>query len=124
MRAALHSSCGSLQPDGSYRFGGDYLRVLIGFHPTSSPKPITTFEEYVAELNQRYDLVLAKMDQIQREEGIPTEAIRGWMYGDLYRFLDGSAQDYGMLNTPDEVPKLRQQLQAKVIKLRRLQAAQ
>jgi hypothetical protein len=106
------------------RLAGSYARndALIGFHPAAPPKPAATFEAYLAELDQRYKLVLAKLEQIQREEGIPTEAITGWMYGDLYRMLDGSAGQYVMLSTPEEVEKLRQQLQHKVVTLLRLQA--
>jgi hypothetical protein len=91
--------------------------ALIGFHSATPPEPVTTFEEYVAELDQRYNLVLSKLEQIQNNEGIPAEVITGWMYGDLYRFLDGSAQLYVEANTPEEIQKLQQQLIEKVIAL-------
>lgn len=103
--------------------GGNYARndALIGFHPPAPPKAVTTFEEYLTELDQRYDLVLAKLEQIQRDEAIPTDVIMGWMYGDLYRMLDGSAQYYVMLSTPEEVEKLRQDLHYKSAQLRTAQ---
>lgn len=106
------------------QLGGSYARAdkLIDFHPSEPVKPVTTFEAYLAEIAQRYDLVLTKLDQIQREQNIPGEAITGWMYGDLYRLLDGSAQQYVMLSMPEEIGKLRQQLQRKTIELSRLQS--
>jgi len=107
------------------QFGGSYARndTLIGFQPTTPPKPVGTFEAYLKEINQRYDLVLTKLDQIQQEEGIPAEVITGWMYGDLYRMLDGSAQQYVMLNTPDEMKKLQEELRRKCIELSELRAS-
>ena len=106
------------------QLGGSYARAdkLIDFHPSEPVKPVTTFEAYLAEISQRYDLVLAKLEQIQRDQNIPSEAITGWMYGDLYRLLDGSAQQYVMLSMPEEIGKLRQQLQRKTIELSRLQS--
>ena len=102
-----------------YRSPYAYARndALIGFHPTTPPEPVTTFEEYVAELDQRYNLLLSKLEQIQYDQGIPAEAITGWRYGDLYRLLDGSAQLYVEANTPEEIQKLQQQLIEKVIAL-------
>ncbi|MEI7938240.1 MAG: hypothetical protein WCK27_16240 [Verrucomicrobiota bacterium] len=96
--------------------------ALIGFQRTAPPKPVTTWEAYVVELDQRYGLVLIKLEQIQSREAIPAEVITGSMYGDLYRTLDDSAQQYVMLNTPEEIQKLQQELIRKVIELSRLQA--
>ena len=107
------------------QFSASYARndALIGFHPGESPKPAESFEAYLAELDQRYGLVLAKLEQIQKQEEIPSEVVRGWMYGDLYRLLDGAAQMYVMLTTPEQVNKLREELRGKTIKLSRLQAS-
>lgn len=119
---SIFETVGRRSPD--YRSLYVYPRydALIGFHPATPPKPATTFEEYVAELDQRYYLVLSKLEQIQNNEGIPAETIRGWMYGDLYRFLDGSAQLYVEANTPEEIQKLHQQLIQKDIALSLLRA--
>jgi len=91
--------------------------ALIGFRPATPPEPVTTFEQYVGELDQRYNLILSKLEQIQNHEGIPAEAITGWRYGNLYRLLDGSAQLYVEANTPEEIQKLQQQLIQKDIAL-------
>ena len=56
-------------------------------------------------------------DRFGVEEDIPTEAILGWRYGDLYRMVDGSAHLYVELNTPERVEDLRQQLRRKLIEL-------
>ena len=105
------------------KFSTSYARNdrLIGFEPgaSPSPKPAASFEAYLAELQQRRELILAKLDNLQREHNIPDQAVLGWMYGDLYRMLDGSAQQYVMLNTPRELDSLRQQLQQKTIQLSR-----
>jgi hypothetical protein len=74
-------------------------------------------------LDQRYGLVLAKLEQLQKQEEIPSEVITGWMYGDLYRLLDGAAQMYVMLTTPEQVNKLKEELRGKTIELSRLQAS-
>jgi hypothetical protein len=46
----------------------------------------------------------------------------GWMYGDLYRLLDGSAQQYVILSTPPKLEVCRQQLRGKLIELDRVPA--
>ena len=109
------------QPGG---LGVSYARndVLIGFSPAAPPKPASTFEAYLAEIDQRYELVLTKLEQIQRAEGIPTEVITGWMYTNLDRRLSATAQAYPELTTPDELEKLRKQLRQKTDELSRLRA--
>ena len=79
---------------------------------------------YFAEIEKRYDAVLRKLEQIQNEEGMPIEAITGSMYGDLYRMIDGCAQQYVMLKMPQQIPKLRQALRGKLIQLARIQSEQ
>jgi hypothetical protein len=112
----------SKSPNFTALHGISYARKdsLIGFHSVKPPKQVTTFETYVAEPEQRYDLVKAKLEQIQREQGIPAEVLVGWMYGDLYRMLDGSAQDYVELRTPEELRALRKQLLEKFVELSRV----
>lgn len=107
------------------QFSASYARndALIGFHPAASPEPVTSFEAYLAELDQRYGRVLSKLQEIQGQQEIPGEVIAGWMYGDLYRMLDGAAQTYVMLTTPEHITRLRQELRSKTIKLSGLQAA-
>ena len=65
----------------------------------------------------------AKLEQIQQELAVPDEVVVGWWYGDLYRMLDGNAQLYLDLRTPEELTLLRGQLRQKYIELSRLQAA-
>jgi hypothetical protein len=107
------------------QFSRSYARndSLIGFQATIPPEPVTTFEAYLSEIDKRYDLVMTKLEQIHQEDGIPTEVIMGWMYGDLYRMLDGCAQQYVMQNTPDEINKLREELHRKDIELSQLRAS-
>lgn len=120
----LKSVFGALEHKVPGQFAASYARndALMGFHPEKSPGPVTTFEAYLTELDRRYDLVLAKLTEIQRQEDIPTDVIVGWMYGDLYRLLDGSAQQYVMLSTPQELESLRQQLRRKLIQSSNLDA--
>jgi hypothetical protein len=109
------------QPGG---LGVSYARndVPIGFSPAAPPKPASTFEAYLAEIDQRYELVLTRLEQIQRAEGIPTEVITGWMYTNLDRRLSATAQAYGELTTTDELEKLRKQLRQKTHELSQLRA--
>ncbi len=105
-------------------FGGSYARNdhLIGYHPDLPPKAVGSFATYLSELENRYALVLAKLEQIQKQEQIPDEAVAGWMYGDLYRMLDGAAQMYVMLTTPEQVNTLRGELRKQALALGRMQA--
>ena len=86
---------------------------LIGFHRTAPLVRPQNFEAYVAELDKRYDLVRAKIDEIQREKAIPDDVLLGILYGDLYRLLDSHAQTYVELQTPPELTEVRQQLRRK-----------
>jgi hypothetical protein len=101
------------------RFAASYARndALIGFHPKSPARPAATFEAYLDQLDRRYDLVIAELDEIQRKHNVPTGVITGWMYGDLYRMLDGDAQLYVEFNTPRALKTVRQRLRRKLILL-------
>lgn len=105
-------------------FGGSYARNdrLISYHPDPPPKAVSSFEAYVSELEKRHGLVLARLEQIKKEQEIPDEAVAGWMYGDLYRMLDGAAQMYVMLTEPEQVRALREALRKKTFELGRIQA--
>jgi hypothetical protein len=97
--------------------------TLIGFHPATAPVPVITFETYAAEIERRSALVKAKLDEIQWELAVPDEVVAGWWYGDLYRMLDGNAQLYLELRTPQALTRLREQLRRKYIDLSQMQAA-
>jgi|ERR1017187_1607827 hypothetical protein len=105
------------------RLGVSYGRNddLIGFRTATPPAQVNTFEAYAAEFDQRYALVKTKLDEIQSAQAVPAEVVAGWRYGDLYRMLDGSAQLYVELRTPEELTRLREQLRRKFIALSWLQ---
>jgi hypothetical protein len=88
---------------------------LIGYRQTSPPELTNSFEKILNEIGKRYDLLTAKVAQIQREHNIPPEAVAGVKYGDLYRMLDGAAEMYLDCRTPPEVRKLREDLSRKLV---------
>jgi hypothetical protein len=92
---------------------------LIGYRQTSPPVPANSFAEIMKEAGKRYDLALARVAQIQREQNIPPAALAGLKYGCLYRMLDGAAQMYLDCRTPPELGKLREDLRSKLIGLPR-----
>ena len=121
LKAAFEAAAGK----DPARLGTSYARndTLIGFRPATAPAQVNTFEAYAAEIGLRSALVKAKLEQIQQELAVPDEVVVGWWYGDLYRMLDGNAQLYLDLRTPEELTLLRGQLRQKYIELSRLQAA-
>jgi hypothetical protein len=112
-----------MERKGPGSFAGSYARNdrLIGYHPDAPPKAVRSFESYLSELEKRYGLVLARLEQIQSQEEIPDEVVAGWMYGDLYRMLDGAAQMYVMLTMPEQVNTVREELRKKTLELGRMQ---
>ncbi|MGO8696562.1 MAG: hypothetical protein ACLQVY_02430 [Limisphaerales bacterium] len=119
LKAAFEAATGK-----DARLGTSYARndTLIGFRTATAPAPVNTFAAYAAEIELRSALVKAKLDEVQRELAVPDEVVSGWAYGDLYRMLDGMAQLYVDLRTPQELTKLREQLRRKYIDLSWLQA--
>jgi hypothetical protein len=90
---------------------------VIGYPQTNRPVRTNSFAEIQSELGKRYDLLLAKVAQIQREQNIPPDAVAGVKYGYLYRMLDGAAEMYLDCRTPPEVRKLREELSRKFVEL-------
>jgi hypothetical protein len=90
---------------------------LIGYR-TPNPAPGgMAYADFKAEVDRRYDLLTARVAQIQREQHIPPEAVAGVKFGELYRTLDGAAEVFLDVRTPPDVQKLRQDLQRKMIDL-------
>ena len=94
---------------------------LIGYQPTHAPVLTNSFVEIQSEIGKRYDLLLAKVAQIQQEQNIPPDAVAGVKYGYLYRMLDGAAEMYLDLRTPSELRKTREDLSRKFVQLRQLE---
>ena len=90
---------------------------LIGYRQARRPVLTNSFVDILKEIGKRYDLLTAKVAQIQREQNIPPDVVAGVKYGDLYRMLDGAAEMYLDCRTPPEVRKLREDLSRKFVDL-------
>lgn len=86
---------------------------LIGYQSPNRPVRLTRFEDYLAEIGKRYDLLTDKMEAIQRDKVVPPEVMAYIRYGDTYRMLDGCAEFYLEVRTPEAVQKTREQLTQK-----------
>jgi hypothetical protein len=102
----------------------DYARndKLIGYTSESTPSTISSLEEHLGELNKRCPLLLAKLEQLKTEAAIPPDVFAGIKFGELYRMLDGMAQNAVLMRAPKEVEDLRQKLRTSVIQLANLRA--
>jgi hypothetical protein len=83
---------------------------LIGYRSPTRPERVTKFEDYLAEIDKRYDALTAKVATIQRDMSVPPEVEAQIKYGDLYRMLDGAAECYVDARTPEELRKVREEL--------------
>lgn len=97
---------------------------LIGYSAEPRAEPVVSLENYLGELDKRYPLLLAKLDERKRDGAIPDAAFAGLKFGELYRLLDGIAQMSVMIRTPEEVSDLRKTLRTKVIQLVNLRGKQ
>jgi hypothetical protein len=97
---------------------------LIGYISESQSRSISSLEEHLGELHKRYPLLLAKLEELKTEAAIPPDVFAGIKFGELYRLLDGMAQNAVLMRTPKEVEDLRQKLRTKVIQLANLRAKQ
>jgi len=94
---------------------------LISYHKTHNQALTRSFVEIQSEIGKRYDLLLAKVAQIQQEQNIPPDAVAGVKYGELYRLLDGAAEMYLDVRTPPELRKTREDLSRKFVQLHQLE---
>ena len=90
---------------------------FIGFPDTNRPAGDCSFTNLQTQIGRRYDLLVAGLTKIQRENNIPPAAIAGLKYGHLYRTLDGMCEVYLEARTPPELQKLREDLRRKIIDL-------
>jgi hypothetical protein len=97
---------------------------FIGCPDTNRPSENHSFTNLQAQINRRYDLLVAGLAKIQREKNIPAEALAGLKYGELYRTLDGMCEVYLEARTPPELQKLREELRRKIIDLSWLEKQQ
>jgi hypothetical protein len=95
---------------------------LIGYTSEFAPPPVSSLEECLGELHKRYPLLLTKLEELKTEAAIPSDVFAGIKFGELYRMLDGVAQNAVLMRAPKEVEDLRQQLRTKVIQLANLRA--
>ena len=72
------------------------------------------------EIEKRYELLGAKVTQLQQEENLPPSVVAGIRYSCLYRMLDGTAEMYLDCRTPAEVRQLREDLQRTIGELSRV----
>lgn len=90
---------------------------LIGYTSKSPPRSISSLEEHLGELNKRYPLLLAKLAELKTEAAIPPDVFAGIKFGELYRMLDGVAQNAVLMRAPKELDVLRQKLRTSVFQL-------
>ena len=95
---------------------------LIGYTPEAAAPSISSLNEYLTELNKRYPLLLAKLEELKTEAAIPPDVFAGIKFGELYRVLDGVAQFAVLMRAPKELEDLRQKLRRSVIQLANLRA--
>jgi hypothetical protein len=95
---------------------------LIGYTSESPPPSVSSLKEHLGELNKRYPLLLAKLEELKTEAAIPPDVFAGIKFGELYRLLDGVAQNAVLMRAPKEVEDLRQKLRTNVIQLANLRA--
>jgi len=93
---------------------------LIGYHPASRPGLTNSHAVVLQEIEKRYELLGAKVTQLQQEENLPPSVVAGIRYSCLYRMLDGTAEMYLDCRTPAEVRQLREDLQRTIGELSRV----
>jgi hypothetical protein len=86
---------------------------LIGYQSPTRPVRLTRFEDYLAEIDKRYQLLMDKVVAIQHDRVVPPEVLDYIKYGDTYRMLDGCAEFYVEVRTPEVLRKTREQLNQK-----------
>jgi hypothetical protein len=95
---------------------------LIGYSPDTTAQPIASLDAVLLELKKRYPKMLSKLEEIRKESEIHPDAFAGLVYDELYRLLDGVAQNATDIRTPEQVKDLRQQLRTKAIRLANLRS--
>jgi hypothetical protein len=95
--------------------GSSYARQdsLLRYRPEKPAAAGANFDTYLAEIGDRYEVVMATIEQIQTEDSVPPDVVAGLMYRTLYQILDGGAETYVLAHTPPELSKLREQLRRK-----------
>jgi hypothetical protein len=125
--ASLYDAADLMRKTNKTGFQGLYDHArndkLIGYPSESPPSSsISSLEEHLGELHKRYPLLLAKLEELQKEAAIPPDVFAGIKFGELYRLLDGVAQNAVLMRAPKEVEELRQKLRTSVIQLANLRA--
>jgi len=93
---------------------------VIGYRGLAPPAKVTKFEDYLAEIDKRYDSLIAKVAAIRLDMDVPPEVSDNIKYGDLYRLLDGAAEFYVEARTPVELLRVREELGRKYREYARL----
>ena len=86
---------------------------LIGYQSPDRPTRLTRFEDYLAEIDKRCHLLMDKVAAIERDRAVPPEVLDYIKYGDTYRMLDGCAEFYVEVRTPEVLRNTREQLTRK-----------
>jgi len=86
---------------------------LIGYRSPTQPARVTRFDDYLAEIDKRYELLMDKVGAIQRERAVPPEVMAYIKHGDTSSSLDGCAEFYVEMCTPEALRKTREQLTQK-----------